>query len=274
MDGPAAYAARLVIVDSHTHVMSGDTERYPVRPDLGHWFHGAGDVESLLAAMDVAGVDQAVLVQFVGGYAYDCSYAADAVAAGDGRLGLCGAVDMFGPDPAGDLRALAAATPVRAVRLFGVGAEAPVWLADGRAAAVWAVAEATGVGVVATLWDRDLPALRPLVARHPGVPVAIDHCGFADFAAGAEPLLALADLAAVHVKVSSHVLAPLEDPADVVDLLAARFGADRLAWGSDFPQSEGSYADMVALARRAARRLDDGARADFLGGTARRLWFG
>ncbi|MCU1374402.1 MAG: amidohydrolase [Actinomycetia bacterium] len=263
-----------MIIDSHTHVMSADTDRYPPRPDTGYWFHGAGDVASLLAAMDGAGVDAAVLVQFVGGYGYDCSYAAQATTEGGGRLALCGAVDMYGPDPAADLRALVAAAPVRAVRVFGVGADDPVWLTDGRAAAVWAVAAEVGVDIVATLWDRDLAALRPLVDAHAEVTVAIDHCGFADFATGAVPLFALADLPAVHVKVSSHVLGPLDDPADAVDALAATFGADRLIWGSDYPQTEGTYAGMVALAERAARRLGEGERGDFLGGTARRLWFG
>src|SRR3954447_7633695 len=110
--------------------MSADTDRYPPRPDVGHWFHGAGDVASLLAAMDGAGVDQAVLVQFVGGYGYDCSYAADAVAVGDGRLRLCVAVDMYGADPAGDLCALAASASPQVVRVFGVGADDPIWLTD------------------------------------------------------------------------------------------------------------------------------------------------
>ncbi|MCU1483406.1 MAG: TIM-barrel fold metal-dependent hydrolase [Actinomycetia bacterium] len=263
-----------MIVDSHTHVMSTDTDRYPTRSDLGYWFHGAGDVASLLAAMDDADVDQAVLVQFVGGYGYDCTYAADAVAAGDGRLRLCVAVDMYGADPAADLRALATSASPQVVRVFGVGADDPVWLTDGRAAAVWAAAAETGIGIVATLWDRDLHHLRPLVEAHPAVTVAVDHCGFVDFSGDVSPLLDLADLPAVHVKISSHVLGPLEEPAVAVDLLADRFGADRLVWGSDYPQTEGTYAGMVELARRAARHLGEGERDDFLGGTARRLWFG
>lgn len=262
-----------MIVDGHTHVLSGDTERYPLRADLRHWFHGAGDVTSLLAAMDGTGVDAAVLVQFVGGYGYDCSYAADALAAAPDRLALVGAVDMLGDDPAADLRHLVARAPVRAVRLFGVGAEAPVWLSDGRAAAVWEAATATGIGIVATLWGHDLGALRPLVDAHPAVPVAVDHCGFVDLTTDPAPLFDLADLPAIHVKVSSHVLRPLADPAAAVADLADRFGADRLAWGSDYPQSEGRYDDLVDLARRAASPLGIGARSDFLAGTARRLWF-
>jgi len=262
-----------VIVDGHTHVLSGDTDRYPLRPDLGHWFHGAGDVASLLAAMDSAGVEAAVLVQFVGGYAYDCSYAAAAAAEAPDRLAFVGAVDMHGDDPAGALHRLADTTPVRAVRLFGVGADAPTWLQDGRAAAVWDAAAETGIGIVATLWSHDLAALRPLVEPRPTVTVAVDHCGFADLTTDPAPLFDLADLPAIHVKVSSHVLRPLPDPAAVVVALADQFGAERLAWGSDYPQTEGGYDDMVALARRSAAALDETARSDFLGGTARRLWF-
>jgi predicted TIM-barrel fold metal-dependent hydrolase len=162
---------------------------------------------------------------------------------------------------------------VQAVRAFGVGAEEAVWLTDGRGEALWQACEETATTVVATVWDRDLHHLRPLVEAHPGVPVAVDHCGFVDFAGDVAPLLDLADLPAVHVKVSSHVLRPLPDPAAVVSLLAGAFGADRLVWGSDYPQTEGSYGSMVELARRAAAGLDDAGQADFLGGTARRLWF-
>jgi predicted TIM-barrel fold metal-dependent hydrolase len=261
-----------VIVDSHTHVMSADTERYPTRTDLGHWFHGAGDVASLLAGMDAAGVDEAVLVQFVGGYGYDNRYVLDAQREAPDRLRICGAVDMFGSDPGGELRAIG--DRVQAVRAFGVGSEEAVWLTDGRGDALWQACEETTTTVVATVWDRDLHHLRPLIEAHPGVPVAIDHCGFVDFGGDVSALLDLADLSAVHVKVSSHVLLPLPDPAATVSLLAGAFGADRLVWGSDHPQTEGSYASLVELARTAAAHLDEPGRADFLGGTARRLWFG
>ncbi|MDX6660361.1 MAG: L-fuconolactonase, partial [Solirubrobacteraceae bacterium] len=114
---------------------------------------------------------------------------------------------------------------------------------------------------------------------HPTVEVAVDHCGFSDFAAGppyaaAADLFALADLPAVHLKVSSHVLEPLEDPADLVDELARRFGAERLCWGSDFPQTQSHpYPELVDLGRRACRRLDAAGQEAFLSGTSRHLWF-
>src|SRR5437868_3077595 len=161
-----------VIVDCHTHVASADVARYPMLPGQD-WFHGGVvDVDELLATTDGAGVDRAVVVQYVGAYGYDCRYAADAVASAPARLALVTAV-------------------------------------------------------------------------------------------------ALADLPAVHCKVSTHVLEPTTDPGSFVAALAASFGADRLCWGSDFPQTQSMpYAAMVDLARRASEGLDDAGRDAFLGGTS------
>ncbi len=59
------------------------------------------------------------------------------------------------------------------------------------------------------------------------------------------------------------------DPVDLVDRLAAVFGAERLMWGSDFPQThDRPYPELVDLGRRACARLSAGDQAAFLGGTA------
>jgi len=197
-------------------------------------------------------------------------------------------VDMAGAAPAADLLAVASvAAPVRGVRVFGVGGgvrvfgvgggvggAAPTWLADGRADAVWEAASSLGITVVATLFTKDLAGLGRVVDRHPEVPVALDHCGFPSPGAPVSPeLLALAGRPAVHLKVTTHVLK--EAPPVFVRALVDAFGADRLAWGSDHPQTQGvAYPAMVALGRAASARLNPAAREAFLGGTASRLWFG
>ena len=259
-----------MIVDSHTHVASADTARWPrhtdaVTSDSSH----AVDGDGLLAAMDAAGVERAVVVQFVGAYGWDNSYGLSAVAASD-RLAFVGAVDMAG-DPVTALRDLG---PIAGLRPFGVGVDAPTWLTDGRGLALWEASAELGITLVPCLWARDLPELRPLIEAHPTVPVAIDHCGFPDPPDVVPPeVVALADLPPVHVKVSTHVLAPLAEPDVFVATLAEHFG-DRLCWGSDFPQTHSmAYVDMVGLGLRAAAHLDETGRTAFLGGTAQRLWF-
>lgn len=269
------------------HVASADRDRYPLAPSgVGSPWFRADDVGTpdLLAAMARGGVDRAVVVQAVGAYGYDCAYAIDSVRANPERLALVGSVDMDAPDPATALAELARDSGglLRGVRLFGVHGHEPSWLGDGRADEVWALAGELGLTVVPVLFPDALARVGPVVDKHPDVAVALDHCGFADLAGGtpfgaAGPLFDLAALPAVRVKVSTHVLelaAAVGDPADLIDHLAATFGARRLAWGSDHPQTTGStYPAMVARGRDAARRLSPADRDRFLGGTALSLWW-
>ena len=51
------------------------------------------------------------------------------------------------------------------------------------------------------------------------------------------------------------------------------FGADRLVWGSDYPQThDRSYAALVALGRDASAGLPPEDQERFLGANALRLW--
>ena len=119
-----------------------------------------------------------------------------------------------------------------------------------------------------------------MLARHPDVPVVLDHCGFPDLRGGPSfpglaPVLALAGHPGLHLKVTSHVLeAAGEHAAAFVEQLADTFGADRLVWGSDYPQThDRTYAELVAFGPRRVRgprRESD--RARVLGGNALRLW--
>ena len=273
-----------MIVDAHTHVVCSDGDRYPLAHRLGAgrggWTDGDRSARALVAAMDTAGVDRAVVVQAVGPYGYDCRCAIDAVEAFPERLALVGAVDMAGVDPAAALGELAAVAPLRGVRVFGVDGTPPTWLTDGRAAALWAVAADLGCTIVATLFMPHVPALRRLVEAQPSVPVAVDHAGFPALATSPPevalvPLLELADLGAVVVKVSSHVLLDARsvgDPADLVGRLADSFGSARLVWGSDHPQTTGlAYPEMLDLARHALRILPVPAARAVLGENAARL---
>ncbi|MEZ5269505.1 MAG: hypothetical protein R2789_13400 [Microthrixaceae bacterium] len=94
-----------ILVDSHVHVAGTDEVRYPRNPTGAgsDWWRRECGVENLRQEMDSVGVQRAVVVQAVGVYGYDCTYAAEVVAADPERLSLVVAIDMAGPDP---LRAL------------------------------------------------------------------------------------------------------------------------------------------------------------------------
>ena len=138
---------------------------------------------------------------------------------------------------------------------------------------MWDAAGALGITVVPVVFPRHLGAVRALAEPRPSVVVALDHAGFPDHPldAGA-PVLGLADLPAVHLKVSSHLLLEAADPAAELRQLVAAFGADRLCWGSDYPQTSPDYGGLLALGQVAAAGLSATDGEAFLAGTAARLF--
>jgi predicted TIM-barrel fold metal-dependent hydrolase len=261
-----------VIVDTHVHVV-GDETRYPLDPPgVGtNWFREVPvTVEQFSTLMADAGVDRAVLVQAMGAYGFDNDYVLDAAATDRTRFASVVIVDVAGDAAAAarTLRRLATERGAGGVRLLALGDD---WIGSDAASIIWQTAADLGLLVVATLLAPQLPSLDRALARHPGVAVALDHCGFPEFP-NIEPLLGLADHANLHLKVSSHVLQHPPDPAAFVERLAAVYGADRLMWGSDFPQThDRPYADLLALGRAAGAGLSPADQAAFLGGTAERL---
>ncbi|MCB0954201.1 MAG: amidohydrolase [Microthrixaceae bacterium] len=267
-----------ILVDSHVHVAGTDEVRYPRNPTGAgsDWWRRECGVENLRQEMDSVGVQRAVVVQAVGVYGYDCTYAAEVVAADPERLSLVVAIDMAGPDPLRALSELLAGSPVAGVRLFGVGASGSEWLTNGRGDEVWRRAAEDGFVIVPTIFPAGLVALRALMEEHPEVTVALDHCAFPDLGGpGARTdLLEMADLPGLHLKVTSHNLDRDDDPAEFVDLLAAAYGSERLCWGSDHPQHQSmTYPEMVDLARRSAANLPPDERASFLGTNSLDLWW-
>jgi L-fucono-1,5-lactonase len=271
-----------VIVDTHVHVVARDEARFPLRPSgVGsQWFREHPvTAEDYLATAAAAGVDRAVLVQAHGAYGSDNTYVLDALRVAPERWVGVVIVDPADPDPAARLRELAAVPGCHGVRLFGIGAEPPVWFDGDVGAALWDTAVDLDLRIVATLLTPELPRLDAMLARHPGVPVVLDHCGFPDLDGGPafpglEPLLALADHPGLHLKITSHVLEGAGAAASaLVERLVATFGAARLVWGSDYPQThDRTYPELVALGRESCAGLDLGDQASVLGENALRLW--
>jgi len=272
------------VTDAHVHVVSSDTDRFPIRPyNFGRdWWTGReiGAAE-VTRDLDAAGVERAVIVQAVGPYGNDNRYAQEVVSASAGRFAAVVAIDSDGDDLAAELAALAHAGNVAGVRVAAFAGEAP-WLTDGRGAAIWDAAAASGVNLVIACLAPHVPAVAELVRARPDVTVAMDHCAFPDLDGGppfhrAAPLFELAELPSVYLKLTTIVLRDAERVGGLHALVAQlvdAFGAARVCWGSDHPQTfELSYEQMVQLARRATDGLDAEARAAVLDTTARDLWF-
>ena len=277
-----------LVVDTHTHVVAVDRTRWPLNPaGVGSdWFQrDPVPVEDLASVTADAGVDAVVLVQAYGAYTYDNSYVVDAAAHDLTRLVSIGIIDPEAPDAVDTLRALATKPGFTGIRLFPLSDPSgpqPAWLDDPRTFPVWETCAELGLRVVVAMLPPTFPRLRRVLEQFPDQAVVLDHCGFADVTGGPpyENAAVLFECAAhpnLHLKVTSSVLESAEevghDPRDLVDRLVAEFGADRIVWGTDYPQTrDRPYADLLALGRHACERLAPGDADLVLGGTAVRLW--
>jgi predicted TIM-barrel fold metal-dependent hydrolase len=271
-----------VIVDTHTHVIARDDARYPLRPSgVGsQWFRDAPCTAEELAALTAdAGVDAAVLVQAFGAYSYDNAYVVDAADARPDRFVSVAIVDPLDRRSPALLRDLALRRRFTGVRLFSIGVleqPQPTWLDDPATFGVWEGCADLGLRVVVACLPEHLPRLSRILDRFPEQAVVLDHCGFVEPRDFDAELLPLSRHANLHCKATSHVLQAAEAQGGATVILArlvAEFGAERIVWGSDFPQThDRPYADLLALARGACADLSQRDRDLVLGGTAARLW--
>lgn len=119
------------------------------------------------------------------------------------------------------------------------------WATDSKAAVGIAELKRRGLTLDMLLNHTLLPAVAPLAAKHPDLPIVINHCGLPPFKKGdlsvwVKNITGLAALPNVFVKYSSFFLhcypncdkSHLKQAADV---LFESFGTERLLWGSNWP---------------------------------------
>ncbi len=268
-------------------MIARDEARYPLRPSgVGsQWYREAPcTAEKLAELTTAAGVDAAVLVQAFGAYSYDNSYVVDSAAASPARFVSIAILDAEDPASPATLSALARETAFTGVRLFSIGAlehPQPTWLDHPVTFELWDVCASLGLRVVVACLPEHLSRLQRVLEQFPEQPVVLDHCGFVELDGGppyprAAALFRLAEHTNLHLKITSHLLEAADEQGDaceIVDQLLGEFGAERLVWGSDYPQThDRSYPELVALAERACRNLSERDRGLVMGGTALQLW--
>ena len=254
------------IIDIHPHVVSPDTKRYPLAPLGGKQSSWSSErpttYETLLKAMDDADVDKAAIVHSSTAYGYDNSYAADAVIAVPSRFTGVYSIDILAPDAvkAFDYWLGRGCT---GMRLFTTGSTLPdqsTWFADPKTYPFWEHASARNIPVCMQMKQEGLPLLRQIMDRFPKVTMIIDHMARAPFEdgppyAGAAEFLNLGRYKQVYLKVTPINVTPKTwgkaTPETFFGTLIDRFGASRIAWGSNFPNSLGTLSEILNAARAA-----------------------
>jgi predicted TIM-barrel fold metal-dependent hydrolase len=273
----------LKFIDTHLHAISPDTAKYPVAPVGGHqsdWSRERPvDAPGVLRAMDDAGIDKAVLVQASTVYGHDNRYVVDAVRAAADRFVGVYSIDALSADAVAQIDRWRSAG-LSGIRLFTTGSTMPgqsAWLGHESSFAAWAHAEALGLPVCLQMTMAGLPVLRSLLERFPKVRVLLDHCARPDLSDGPpyEAARALFDMAAypgVYLKLTDRTLAAAQagksNPATFLEKLVTAFGANRIAWGSNFPAAHGRLTELLAAARAVLSVLAPADQALIFGGTA------
>jgi predicted TIM-barrel fold metal-dependent hydrolase len=275
------------IIDSHTHVIATDGERYPTGPIGGRqstWsLEHPVDADGLLLALDDAGMERAVAVQASTVYGHDNSYLADCVRAHPDRLIGVYSVDALADDAVDRIRYWQD-QGLSGFRLFTTGTTMPGqadWLGHPDSYPAWEYAEARGIPVCLQMTIGGIPALRRVLERFPRTRVVLDHCARPDLADGApyhtsRQLFELAGFGGVHLKLTHRAISAAGQGASTIEdfltALLGAYGASRLMWGSNFPAAAGPLRDLLADARSSLSSLAANDASEVFGGTVARFY--
>jgi L-fuconolactonase len=231
-----------MIIDSHLHVWTSDSPKYPFAE--GRQVAESAPVELLVETMDAAGVDKAVIVQPIH-YLYDNTYVADSLKQYPGKFAAIGLLDRHAPETPEELERLVVEHGFGGLRMHLSRPDDPAEWSAADQDPIWRKAEELGAAFLSFGPAALLPAIEPIVARFPGVKVALDHIGGAPTdEESPAPLLTnvlrMARYPNVYVKFSpqghkSQQDYPFRDTFATFQKLYDAFGPQRLMWGTNFP---------------------------------------
>ena len=249
-------------IDIHPHVISTDEARYPRAPLGGHQSDWSRErpvsVDQMIAAMDEAGVRKSALVQASTCYGHDNSYVADAVARHPERFTGVFSADILAQDAPGTMLYWMG-RGLTGMRLFTTGSTMPGqadWLDDARSFPAWELAQEKVLPVCLQMTAKGIPQLVTILKRFPRLRVILDHLARpvqedGPPYKGADSLWGLAAYPGVYLKVTERNLVGARSgkatPETFFGKLVSEFGAERIAWGSNFPASERPLRDLVKL---------------------------
>jgi predicted TIM-barrel fold metal-dependent hydrolase len=252
-------------IDVHPHIISRDDTRYPRSPLFGVQSDWSRErpvtIEDMIVAMDDAGVDKSAIVQASTCYGHDNSYLADSMAKHKGRItGVC-SVDFRAPDAVEKLKHWQS-RGFEGVRLFTGGSTKAIdagWINEPATLPAWDHAAQTGMSVCLQMSAEGFPNAIAIVKQFPKVKILLDHLARPNLTDGppytaAQPLFSLAQYPNFYLKTTPRTVEQTSegkaDPESFFKKLIGEYGANRIAWGSNFPASAGTLKSLLADARK------------------------
>ena len=202
----------------------------------------------------------------------------------DSVAGVVGWIDMERPDASSVLAELAQHPKLVGIRPMIHNLEDPAWITrEDLAAATEAIIE-RGLCFDALVRPIHLPCLMEFLRKHPNLKTVIDHCAKPNIAERqwqpwADRMSELSDRPGTYCKLSGMLTEAsaeqgYDDLLPYMEHLLARFGPERLMWGSDWPvlTLAGTYGNWHAMAERFVQGLAEEERMQVMGGSAARFY--
>ncbi|MBV9581851.1 MAG: amidohydrolase family protein [Chloroflexi bacterium] len=278
--------AAIGVVDTHAHIISSDPTRFPYAPASGalpDWPpERFVDADKLLARMTAAGVDRAVLVQYSSAHGYDNRYVLATAGEHPERFVAVCTLDGLQSDAPDQLTACVR-QGASGLRIRARGREGGLdWLT---CEPLWQRAAELHVPVCVHFMENvqaeGLELLPSLLSQFPTLPVVLDHAGNPPWREGPpwygmQPVLELARFDQLIIKFATINLERLHlaqvEPHIALERLVGTFGANRIMWGSDAPNTPGDYTEMLSWMRSSMATLSEADRTWMLAGTALRVY--
>jgi predicted TIM-barrel fold metal-dependent hydrolase len=227
-----------------------DGRSTPHRPD-------GFTAEQMLAEMDAAGVDRAVIVppSWIG---ESNEYALEAATTHPNRFAVMGRFDPSVPANLDLLPTWLQQPHMLGIRVTFNAAHLVTGLDNGMFEPLWAACEQYSIPLMALFSGPLISYVPAIVEKYSGLPLIIDHMGRIPSAHGPEAfanldlLLDLAKYPNVWVKTScapthSDESFPYRDLHPHLKRIYDAFGAKRLLWGSDITRLRGTYSECLKL---------------------------
>jgi predicted TIM-barrel fold metal-dependent hydrolase len=257
--GTTGSGGKRTLVDAQVHLWKAASADWPWVPGIKPQMPEPFTIEKLVALMDGAGVDRAVIVP--PSWTGDRNdYALEAARRHPGRFGVMGRLNLRDPASAARLPAWRSQPGMLGVRVTFLGKDAEM-LSDGSADWFWPAAEKAGLPVMFLAVEQGAYFSR-VAERHPGLQLIVDHMGLSlsspavregKFDAAISQTAALARYSNVSVKVSaapnySLQPYPFRDMAPHIKRLFEAYGARRCYWGTDVTNGFGkaTYRERIA----------------------------
>ncbi len=298
MAGCAGRAANPAFYDTHAHFFTADTQHYPLDAKGAREGEGTliervrahpNDAARVLHEWRAHHVKGGVGVQYASAYKRDNRYLLEVHAQHPRDIAAVVILDPLADDTPATLARMTAHAGIAGIRLTGTAsAEGDFpWINSSKADRCWDAARDLGLVVVimalpAAMSAKQLSAVAAVADRYPDVPIVLDHIGWALGPAPDYGLDIIARVLAgrrnVFFKFTTINIDMLEkqggDSAAYLRRAVDLLGAGRMMWGSDFGNTAGPYAEMIAAIQRAGVHLTPAERRMVFRHTGLRLFRG